>query len=50
MSAAMHIAHNIQYRQTSNISHTFVGNKTVDHSDVIAASFADAATISSFST
>ena len=26
------------YRQTSNISHTLVGNKIVDHSDVVGAS------------
>ena len=25
------------YRQTSNISHTLVGNKIVDHSDVVGA-------------
>ena len=39
------------YRQTSNISHTLVGNKIVDHSDVVGASPAGAApTASSFST
>ena len=39
------------YRQTSNISHTLVGNKIIDHSDVIGASPVSAApTISSFST
>ena len=27
-----------QYCQTSNISHTFVGQKIVDHSDVVGAS------------
>ena len=26
------------YLQTCNISHTFVGNKIVDHSDVVGAS------------
>ena len=39
------------YRKTSNISHTFVGNKIVDNSDVVGASPAGAApTTSSFST
>ena len=39
------------YRQVSNISHTLVGNKIVDHSDVVGASPVDAApTTSSFST
>ena len=39
------------YRQTSNISHTWVGNKIVDHSDVVGASPVGAApTTSSFST
>ena len=39
------------YRQTSNISHTLVGNKIVDHSDVVGASPVGAApTTSSFST
>ena len=28
----------IQYHQASNISHTLVGNKIVDHSDVVGAS------------
>ena len=28
----------IDYRQTSNLSHTLVGNKIVDHSDVVATS------------
>ena len=37
------------YIQTSNISRTFVGNKIVDHTDVLAASPVGAAT-SSFST
>ena len=41
----------IDYRQTSNISHTLVGNKIVDHSDVVGASPVGAApTTSSFST
>ena len=40
-----------KYRQTSNISHTCVGNKIVDHSDVVGASPIGAApTTSSFST
>ena len=39
------------YHQMSNISHTFVGNKIVDHSDVVGASPVGAApTTSSFST
>ena len=39
------------YRKTSNINHTFVGNKIVDHSDVVGASPVGAApTTSSFST
>ena len=39
------------YRQTSNIRHAFVGNKIVDHSDVVGASPAGASsTTSSFST
>ena len=31
------------YRQTSNIKSAFVGNKIVDHSDVVGASPAGAA-------
>ena len=39
------------YRQVSNISRTLVGNKIVDHSDVIGALPVGAApTTSSFST
>ena len=39
------------YSQTSNIKRALVGNKIVDHSDVIGASPVDAApTTSSFST
>ena len=39
------------YRQVSNISRTLVGNKIVDHSDVVEASLVGAApTTSSFST
>ena len=39
------------YCQTSNISRTFVGNKIVDHWDVVGASpFGAAPTTSSFST
>ena len=41
----------INYHQTSNISHTLVGNKIVDHSDVVGASpVGTAPTTSSFST
>ena len=40
-----------KYCQTSNIEHTYVGNKTVDHSDVVGALPVGAAqTTSSFST
>ena len=35
------------YHQTSNISGTLVGNKSVDHSDVVGASPVDAAPITS---
>ena len=39
------------YRKVSNISRTLVGNKIVDHSDVVGASPVDTApTTSSFST
>ena len=39
------------YCQTSNISHTLVGSKIVDHSDVVGALIVGAApTTSSFST
>ena len=39
------------YRQNSNIRHTIVGNKIVDHSEVVGASPVGAAPItSSFST
>ena len=42
---------NYSYCKTSNISHTLVGNKIVDQSDVVGASPVDAApTTSSFST
>ena len=42
---------NHQYCQTSNISHTLVGNKIVDHSDVVRASPVRAASATSlFST
>ena len=42
---------NKAYRQVSNIRHTLVGNKMVDHSDVVGASPVGAArTTSSFST
>ena len=40
-----------EYRKTSNISRTLVGNKIVDNSDVVGASpVGDAPTTSSFST
>ena len=40
-----------EYCQTSDISRTLVGNKIVDHSDVVGASpIGTAPTISSFST
>ena len=43
--------HNYMYRQVSNIKRTLVGNKIVDHSDVVGASPVGAApTTSSFST
>ena len=42
---------NREYRETSNIRHTLVGNRIVDHSDVVGASPVGAApTTSSFST
>ena len=41
----------LNYRQVSNIRHTLVGNKIVDHSDVVGASPVGAAsTTSSLST
>ena len=46
-----YIAWIYDYRKTSNISRTLVGNKIVDHSDVVGASPVGAApTTSSFST
>ena len=46
MGTAFHV-----YRQVSNISRTLIGNKIVDHSDVVGASPVGAApTTSSFST
>ena len=45
------ISHTRQYCKTSNISHTLIGNKIVEHSDIIGASPVGAApTTSSFST
>ena len=42
---------NVNYRKTSSISRTLVGNKIIDNSDVVGASPVGAApTISSFST
>ena len=41
----------MSYRQVSNIKYTLVGNKIVDHSDVVGAAPVGAApTTSSFST
>ena len=46
-----HIGQIGNYRQVSNISRTLVGNKIVDHSDVVGASPVGAVpTTSSFST
>ena len=45
------ISFGYDYRQVSNIRRTLVGNKIVDHSDVVGASPVGAApTTSSFST
>ena len=40
LTTAMCITHgcNKEYHQTSNIRHTLVGDKIVDHSDVVGAS------------
>ena len=47
----LHIFVHVQYHKTSNIRRTLVGNKIVDHSDVVGASPVGAApTTSSFST
>ena len=35
------LLHETYYRQTSNISSTLVGNKIVDHSNVVGASHVD---------
>ena len=49
--AIMDVNHMIGYRKTSNIRRTLVGNKIVNHSDVVGASSVGAAlTTSSFST
>ena len=46
-----HVSRVLQYRKTSHISRTLVGNKIVDNSDVVGASPVGAApTTSSFST
>ena len=46
-----HFAGHPIYRKTSNESHTIVGNKIIDNSDVVGASPVGAApTTSSFST
>ena len=45
------VSYQLAYRQVSNIRRTLVGNKIVDHSDVVGASPVGAApTTSSFST
>ena len=45
----MKVYHDREYHQTSNISHPLVGNKIVDHSDVVGAMPVSAApTTSSF--
>ena len=50
-SKAMVLTIQVKYRKVSNIRHTLVGNKIVDHSDVVGASPVGAApTTSSFST
>ena len=41
---------NFAYGQTSNINHTLVDNKIVDHSDVVGSPVGAAPTSSSFST
>ena len=47
----IHVVLHYYYHQTSSISHTSVGNKIVDHSDVVGAAPVGAApTTSSFST
>ena len=44
------ISMKITKRQTSNVNHTLVDSKTVDHSDVVgAAATGDTPTITSFS-
>ena len=46
----VHVTTRLSYRQISNIGRTIVGNKIVDHSDVVGASPVGAAqTKSSFS-
>ena len=50
-SMKVHVTQNPSYRKVSNIRRTLVGNKVVDHSDVVGASPVGAApTTSSFST
>ena len=51
ISEYLNVGVNLYYRQVSNIRRTLVGNKIVDHSDVVGASPVGAApTTSSFST
>ena len=47
--APMGIQFHANYRKVSNISHTLVGNKIVDHSDVVGASPVGAAPTTSLS-
>ena len=50
-ASEVHVAGPVHYRKTSNISRTLVGNKIVDHSDVVGAPPVGVApTTSSFST
>ena len=51
ISITVAVSSSLSYRKTSNISHTLVVNKIVDHSDVVGASPVGAApTTSLFST
>ena len=51
LAGVIQASHDKDYRQVSNISRTLVGNRFVDHSDVVGeAPTGDAPTTSSFST
>ena len=51
MYITVHTVQHNDYRQTSNIRRTLIGNKLVDHSEVVGASLVGAApTTSSLST